>query len=141
MATLHLLSHSPFSDGRLNSCLPLLGDTDALLLAGDATYALTAGTKPATELEQLPEQVALFALEEDVQARAELELREYGGVNVGQPHRRVFGEQVPAAGLAPFADATVLAMQSDNSVLGCCASRLYNRQKYRCPNFQIPVTR
>ncbi|MCQ2035157.1 sulfurtransferase complex subunit TusB [Stutzerimonas kunmingensis] len=70
MATLHLLSHSPFSDGRFNSCLPLLGDTDALLLAGDATYALTAGTKPATELAQLPEQVALFALEEDVQARA-----------------------------------------------------------------------
>ena len=70
MATLHLLSHSPFSDGRFNSCLPLLGDTDALLLAGDATYALTAGTKPATKLEQLPEQVALFALEEDVQARA-----------------------------------------------------------------------
>ncbi|MCQ4261387.1 sulfurtransferase complex subunit TusB [Stutzerimonas stutzeri] len=70
MATLHMLSHSPFSDGRFSSCLPLLGDTDALLLTGDATYALTAGTKPATELEQLPEQVALFALEEDVQARA-----------------------------------------------------------------------
>jgi tRNA 2-thiouridine synthesizing protein B len=70
MATLHLLSHSPFTDSRFGSCLPLLADTDALLLTGDATYALTAGTKPVAELERLPEHVAVFALEEDVQARA-----------------------------------------------------------------------
>ncbi len=70
MATLHMLSHSPFSDSRFSSCLPLLGDTDALLLSGDATYALTAGSKPATTLERLSEQVAVFALAEDVQARA-----------------------------------------------------------------------
>ena len=70
MATLHLLSHTPFADSRFASCLPLLADSDALLLTGDATYALTAGTQPAAELERLPEQVAVFALEEDVQARA-----------------------------------------------------------------------
>ena len=70
MATLHLLSHSPFSDGRFTSCLPLLGDEDALLLTSDATYALQAGSEPCQALEQLSEQVALFALEEDVRARA-----------------------------------------------------------------------
>ncbi len=85
MATLHMLSHSPFSDGRFSSCLPLLGDTDGLLLTGDATYALTAGTQPAAELERLPEQVAVFALDEDVQARAlgmlpsRVQLMDYAG--------------------------------------------------------------
>lgn len=70
MATLHLLSHSPFSDSRFASCLPLLGDADALLLTGDATYALQPGSQPCLALQQLPEEVALFALEEDVQARS-----------------------------------------------------------------------
>ena len=40
MATLHILSHSPFADSRLASCLRLLGAQDALLLCGDAVYAL-----------------------------------------------------------------------------------------------------
>lgn len=70
MATLHLLSHSPFDDGRFASCLALLGETDGLLLTGDATYALTAGTQPAAELERLSQQFQVFALEEDIQARA-----------------------------------------------------------------------
>ncbi|WP_313025967.1 sulfurtransferase complex subunit TusB [Pseudomonas lopnurensis] len=70
MATLHLLSHSPFADDRLASCLPLLGADDALLLSGDAVYALRANTRQRQALEKLPETVALFALEEDVRARA-----------------------------------------------------------------------
>ncbi|WP_277419150.1 DsrH/TusB family sulfur relay protein, partial [Pseudomonas viridiflava] len=41
MSTLHVLSHSPFTDNRLDSCLRLLGDNDGILLCGDATYALT----------------------------------------------------------------------------------------------------
>lgn len=69
MATLHLLSHSPFADGRLHSCLSLLGAGDALLLTGDASYALRAGTAPCTALQQLAEDVAVYALEEDVLAR------------------------------------------------------------------------
>jgi tRNA 2-thiouridine synthesizing protein B len=36
MATLHVLSHSPFTDSRLSSCLRILGSQDALLLCGDA---------------------------------------------------------------------------------------------------------
>lgn len=70
MATLHLLSHSPFSDTRLSSCLRLLGQQDGILLSGDAVYALQPGTQPRQALEQLPASVGLFALAEDIQARA-----------------------------------------------------------------------
>ncbi|MGY8819151.1 MAG: sulfurtransferase complex subunit TusB [Pseudomonadales bacterium] len=69
MATLHLLSHSPFSDNRLSSCLRLLTADDALLLSGDAVYALQNGTAQRHALELMPESIALFALEEDVAAR------------------------------------------------------------------------
>ena len=50
MATLHVLSHSPFADSRLASCLRLLGADDALLLSGDAVYALQPGTANLQEL-------------------------------------------------------------------------------------------
>lgn len=70
MATLHVLSHSPFTDSRLSSCLRLLGRDDALLLCGDAVYALQAGTAQLQALELMPASIALFALNEDLQARA-----------------------------------------------------------------------
>ena len=70
MATLHLLSHSPFSDSRLPSCLHLLTGGDALLLCGDAVYALQDGTSQRQALDLMPESIALFALEEDIAARA-----------------------------------------------------------------------
>lgn len=70
MATLHLLSHSPFSDSRLVSCLRLLGPGDAVLLTGDATYALQPGTAQLQALSLMPEGIRLYALEEDLQARA-----------------------------------------------------------------------
>jgi len=69
MATLHLLSHSPFADSRLASCLQLLSAEDALLLTGDAVYALQTGTAQRQALELMPVSIALFALEEDVVAR------------------------------------------------------------------------
>ncbi|UVE16065.1 sulfurtransferase complex subunit TusB [Pseudomonas sp. LS44] len=69
MATLHVLSHSPFSDSRLSSCLRLLGANDALLLSGDAVYALQAATAQRQVLELMPDSIALFALSEDLQAR------------------------------------------------------------------------
>ncbi|MBD1586350.1 sulfurtransferase complex subunit TusB [Pseudomonas typographi] len=62
MATLHVLSHSPFTDDRLASCLRVLGPEDGLLLCGDAVYALA----DASALRH----PRLYALEEDVQARA-----------------------------------------------------------------------
>ena len=64
MATLHVVSHSPFADSRLSSCLRVLGEHDALLLCGDATYALH---QPDAALSALGER--LFALEEDLLAR------------------------------------------------------------------------
>lgn len=85
MATLHILSHSPFGDVRLASCLRLLGPHDGLLLCGDAVNALRAGTSQRATLETLPAGVELFALAEDLAARgladgpARLTLVDYPG--------------------------------------------------------------
>lgn len=68
MSTLHVLSHSPFGDSRFASCLRVLGEQDALLLCGDATYALRAATVPFAELQR--KRLKLFVLGEDAQARA-----------------------------------------------------------------------
>ncbi|MBB4820840.1 tRNA 2-thiouridine synthesizing protein B [Pseudomonas alcaligenes] len=70
MSTLHVLAHSPFGDDRFASCLRLLGEQDALLLSGEAVQALRQSTAPLEQLEALPAGIALFALEEDVAARA-----------------------------------------------------------------------
>lgn len=69
MATLHVLSHSPFIDSRLNSCLRVLGENDAILLCGDATYALIPASAPLQALENRLDGLKLFALEEDMLAR------------------------------------------------------------------------
>lgn len=69
MATLHILSHSPFADSRLASCLRLLGADDALLLSGDAVYALQPGTANLQALQLMPGSIALNALDEDLAAR------------------------------------------------------------------------
>lgn len=69
MSTLHVLSHSPFTDTRLNSCLRLLGSNDAILLCGDATYALSASTAPRQALEARADNLLLFVLDEDAKAR------------------------------------------------------------------------
>ena len=70
MATLHLLSRSPFGDDSFASCLRLLGADDGLLLTGDAVYALQPGTAQLQALELMPAGITLYALEEDLQARA-----------------------------------------------------------------------
>jgi tRNA 2-thiouridine synthesizing protein B len=68
MSTLHVLSHSPFGDERLTSCLRVIGANDGLLLSGDAAYALQPGTAPFTALSA--RSLKLFVLAEDAQARA-----------------------------------------------------------------------
>ncbi|MDO7896087.1 sulfurtransferase complex subunit TusB [Pseudomonas citrulli] len=68
MSTLHVLSHSPFGDSRFTACLRILGEHDALLLCGDATYALQPGTAPFETLQGRG--LKLFVLAEDLQARA-----------------------------------------------------------------------
>jgi tRNA 2-thiouridine synthesizing protein B len=70
MSTLHVLSHSPFADTRLTSCLRLLGADDAILLCGDATYALTESSAPLKALEGRFGELTLFALDEDIKARS-----------------------------------------------------------------------
>ncbi|WP_028238857.1 sulfurtransferase complex subunit TusB [Stutzerimonas azotifigens] len=70
MATLHVLSHSPFADSRLDSCLVLMSVRDGLLLSGDAVYALQPGSAPHAALRTRPAGARLYALEEDVRARA-----------------------------------------------------------------------
>ncbi|MFJ4433494.1 sulfurtransferase complex subunit TusB [Pseudomonas sp. NPDC089395] len=70
MPTLHVLSHSPFGDDRLDSCLRLLGSNDALLLCGDAVYALRDGSDTQRVLQTAGLAQRLFALDEDLQARA-----------------------------------------------------------------------
>ncbi|QVM93449.1 sulfurtransferase complex subunit TusB [Pseudomonas entomophila] len=70
MTTLHIIAHSPFGDERLSSCLRLLGPQDALLLCGDATYALKPGSEPFAALQAAHLGDRLFALTEDLQARA-----------------------------------------------------------------------
>ncbi|MGY2239041.1 sulfurtransferase complex subunit TusB [Pseudomonas gingeri] len=69
MSTLHVLSHSPFTDSRLGSCLRLLGSEDALLLTGDAVYALQPRSLPLEALEERAPELRLFALDEDLLAR------------------------------------------------------------------------
>ena len=69
MATLHLLSRSPFADTSAASCLRLLGEGDGLLLTGDAVYALRPGSEPCAALQRLPADRPLFALAEDLEAR------------------------------------------------------------------------
>jgi tRNA 2-thiouridine synthesizing protein B len=68
MSTLHVLSHSPFGDDRLGSCLRVIGAEDALLLSGDAVYGLQPGTAPFTALNA--RQLKLFVLAEDARARS-----------------------------------------------------------------------
>ncbi|WP_268796961.1 sulfurtransferase complex subunit TusB [Pseudomonas huanghezhanensis] len=69
MSTLHVLSHSPFTDTRLSSCLRLLGEQDAVLLCGDAIYALTESSAPCKALETQRGKSRVFALDEDITAR------------------------------------------------------------------------
>ncbi len=68
MATLHLLSQSPFASP-LESALRLLGSDDGLLLCGDACLALQPGGLPFDLLEHLPASILVHALEEDLAAR------------------------------------------------------------------------
>ncbi|MCX2888787.1 MULTISPECIES: sulfurtransferase complex subunit TusB [Pseudomonas] len=70
MTTLHVLAHSPFGDDRLASCLRLLGTDDALMLCGDAVYALRSDSEPHRQLHDAGLAQRLFALDEDLQARA-----------------------------------------------------------------------
>lgn len=69
MSTLHILNHSPFSDNSLSSCLRIVGNNDAILLCGDALYALQPQGGPFKAIEEKRDTLRLFILEEDLVAR------------------------------------------------------------------------
>lgn len=70
MSTLHVISHSPFTDNRLDSCLRLLASDDGLLLCGDAVNALRAASLVEASLRSAGLQQRLFVLTEDLHTRA-----------------------------------------------------------------------
>ena len=93
MTTLHILSRSPFNDASFSSGLRLLAAGDALLLTGDAAWALQPGTAPAASLAALSQSVCV--LEEDLLARglqapAGVQVVDYAGfVALTLQHARV----------------------------------------------------
>ncbi|KVV05257.1 MULTISPECIES: sulfurtransferase complex subunit TusB [unclassified Pseudomonas] len=69
MSTLHVLNHSPFSDSRFGSCLRVMSTHDALLLCGDAAYALQPHSRAHETLDSMKAELKLFVLDEDLVAR------------------------------------------------------------------------
>ena len=67
MATLHIVSRSPWAANDLQSALRFIGPNDALLLCGDAVYALTDAEWRKTLHKQTHDNT--FALDEDLLAR------------------------------------------------------------------------
>ena len=70
MTTLHILNASPTQSAQLNSCLRVLSADDAVILCGEAVHALRTGSVAAQQLQSCDRSYHLYALEEDVLARA-----------------------------------------------------------------------
>ncbi|WOD09451.1 sulfurtransferase complex subunit TusB [Pseudomonas sp. NyZ704] len=66
---LHILRHSPRSDGRFASCLRVLAGEDGVLLTEEAVYALLRDSATAAQLNLVPAAVQFYVLEADVLAR------------------------------------------------------------------------
>lgn len=70
MTTLHILNASPAQATQLNSCLRILSAEDGIVLCGEAVQALRAGSVAVQQLLACDRAYRLYALEEDVLARA-----------------------------------------------------------------------
>ncbi len=70
MTTLHILNASPAQATQLSSCLRVLSAGDSVVLCGEAVQALRAGSVAAEQLLACDRTLQLYALEEDVLARA-----------------------------------------------------------------------
>lgn len=70
MTTLHILNASPAQTTQLSSCLRLLSAGDGIVLCGEAVQALRVGNAAAEQLLNCDRIFQLYALEEDVLARA-----------------------------------------------------------------------
>lgn len=70
MTTLHILNAAPTQTTQLSSCLRVLSAGDGIVLCGEAVQALRAGSVAAQQLQGIDHTCKLYALEEDVLARA-----------------------------------------------------------------------
>lgn len=70
MTTLHILNASSVHDTQLSSCLRVLSANDGIVLCGEAVQALRAGSAAIDQLLACDRAYSLYALEEDVLARA-----------------------------------------------------------------------
>ena len=69
MSTLHTVNKSPFATGTLLSCLKHCRSGDAVLLIEDGVYGAIAGSAVAEQVEACTQEVSLFVLAGDLQAR------------------------------------------------------------------------
>jgi tRNA 2-thiouridine synthesizing protein B len=69
MSTLHTVNKSPFATSTLLSCLKHCRSGDAILLIEDGVYGAIAGSAIADEVEACTQEVTLFVLAGDLQAR------------------------------------------------------------------------
>jgi tRNA 2-thiouridine synthesizing protein B len=95
--TLHIVSASPRAGGAFEDCLRVLAPGDALLLTGDAVYALLPGTGPALSLAGMAESVDIHALRDDCSQRG-------------------IGALPAGVGLSDYADFVALACAHPRSV-------------------------
>ena len=70
MTTLHILNAAPTQTTQLRSCLRVLSAGDGIVLCGEAVQALRAGSVAAQQLFSTEREYRLYALQEDVLARA-----------------------------------------------------------------------
>ena len=95
--TLHIVSASPHAGAAFHDCLRVLVPGDALLLTGDAVYALLPGTAPALSLAGMADSVGIHALRDDCTQRG-------------------IGELPAGVGVIDYADFVALACTHPRSV-------------------------
>jgi tRNA 2-thiouridine synthesizing protein B len=69
MSVLHIVNKSPFDRNSLDTCLRLARKGSAILLIEDGVYALRKNTDIAVHLLQVMDDLAVYALQPDMQAR------------------------------------------------------------------------
>lgn len=66
---LHTVNKSPFEKDSLASCLRMIRPGSALIFIEDGVYAAVARTRPAKQLEGFVNQIDIFILRPDLEAR------------------------------------------------------------------------
>jgi len=86
MTLLHTVNKSPFERNALDACLAHANKGSAILLIEDGVYGATRGTAAATKLAAAMKDIAVYALQADVETRGMqgrlidgVKLVDYGG--------------------------------------------------------------